>query len=269
MKVLVTGSNGFIGSNFVTAAHKMWDVTCMVKNNIDRLPIGVPIVRHDLSEPFYTEEKYDVVVHVAACPSAKECIDNPQLGMDNIKQTFNILELCRRNSIPKLVFFSTCEVYGAEPDSVETDILKSFNMYGASKVAGEHMCSAYSHSYGIKTILLRILNVWGPGTQEERFAYKIEKAFREQEKPHFVLHSHATKRWIHVDDVTAKTIELILKEDLPVCDAVNIVGAESITLENFIKNFGSNFTIEYKNDRSGGYQIESNARGEKFNAYFQ
>ena len=267
MKLLITGSNGFLGRNivkYIIDHFPGWNLTCLVRSQAANIP-GVRFVKWDLVNPIEITEAFDVVVHIAGCPSSRECIQDPSLGMNNIIHTFNILELCRKNKIPKLLFFSSCEVYGKGGESLkETDILNSVNMYGASKVAGEHMCAAYSSSYGIECAALRIMNTWGDWCQEDRFASIVQKAFKEQERPHFIIQSTARKRWIHVSDLCEKTVRLIQKELPEKFTVFNVAGDENLTLEEFIGKFGTNFSVEYKiKPFVKGYEPGFNADGSK------
>lgn len=267
MKVLITGSNGFLGRNilkYIIDHFSDWKLTCLVRSPSAGIP-GVHFIRHDLVEPIEIEETFDAVLHIAGCPSSRECIQEPSLGMNNIIHTFNILELCRKNKIPKLLFFSSCEVYGKGGESLkETDILNSVNMYGASKVAGEHMCAAYSSSYGLECAALRIMNTWGDWCQEDRFASIVQRAFKEHERPHFIIQSTARKRWIHVNDLAEKTIKLIQKELPEKFTVFNVAGDENLTLEEFIRKFGTNFSVEYNiKPFVKGYEPGFNADGSK------
>lgn len=247
MRVLLSGATGFVGGALKRHLESAsWDVTCTGRT--------VP-------EDAY----FDVIVHAGACPSAAECIADPAKGRDNITTTFNLLEFCRRNKIPKFVFMSTCEVYGRTLCTVDEDApLASFNMYGASKVAGEHMCMAYAHSYNINVVILRVMNVWGPGCHPDRFPSIIERAFREQATPHFKLQTRVKKRWIHVNDLAEKTRRLIELENLPRVEIFNVTGPENLDLVNFISKFGKNFTYEYiDGTRGNGYQNDLSADGSK------
>lgn len=268
MKVLITGANGFLGVNivnYIIDKFPHWDLTCIVHVAHDKIPSGVRVLHHDLSIPLNMDETFDVIVHAAACPSSRDCIKNPSLGMNNIIHTFNILEMCRKNKVPKLIFFSSCEVYGRGSDTLkETDVLQSVNMYGASKVAGEHLCAAYAHSYGVQCVALRIMNTWGPHCQPERFASIVQKAFETQECPHFVIETTARKRWIHVKDLAHKTTDLIQVELSDVFTVFNVVGDENLTLEEFITKFGKKFTVEYNlKTLEQGYEPGFNADGSK------
>jgi UDP-glucuronate 4-epimerase len=248
MRVLLSGSTGFVGGALKThLMNRSWDVVCIENRQIPE------------------DAFFDVIIHAGACPSAVECIAEPTKGLNNITFTFELLEFCRRNKIPKFVFMSTCEVYGRTMTQVDEDApLESFNMYGASKVAGEHMCMAYSHSYGIQTIILRIMNVWGPGCHPDRFPSVIERAFKEREVPHFKLQTRVKKRWIHVDDLIEKTRQIIEVQNLPLTETFNVTGPENLDLPNFISKFGKNFTFEYKEGtRGNGYQNDISADGSK------
>lgn len=269
MKVLVTGANGFIGVNIVhhiLEVYPNWSLTCLVKSSQDNIPEHVKVIKHDLNQPLdCMDESFDVCVHAAACPSSRDCIKNPGLGIQNIIQTYNVLEFCRRTCVPKLIFMSSCEVYGRGSDNLkETDLLYSVNMYGASKVAGEHICAAYARSYGMQCIALRIMNTWGPYCQKERFASIVERAFETQECPHFVIETMARKRWIHVKNLAQKTIDLMRAEWTEPFDVFNVVGDENVTLEEFISRFGINFTVEYNlKTLENGYEPGFNADGTK------
>jgi len=272
MKVLVTGANGFIGANivhYIIENYPDWDLTCMVHKAREKIPTHVRVIHHDLSKPVSLDGTFDVCIHTAACPSSRECISNPSLGMENITQTFHVLEMCRVLKVPRVIFFSSCEVYGRGHDNLqETDMLASINMYGASKVAGEHMCEAYAHSYDMKCISLRVINTWGPYCQKERFASIVQHAFKTQDCPHFVIETMSRKRWIHVHDVAKKTTGLVCSEWTDAYNAFNIVGDENITLEEFISKFGKNFTCEYKPKKERGYGTGFNANGTKLAHFF-
>lgn len=211
MKILVTGSKGYIGSNMVTYLrdYMKWDVV--------------------VSE----EEGVDAVVHLAACSSSRVCFEKPERAMENIESAYKILEFCRRTGA-KLVFFSSCEVYSPK------------NMYAASKLAGEHMCSAYFYSYGVRSVVLRLINTYG-GTncQPDRFPSIVKKRFEEETCPHFIVHTKQKKSWIHVDDVCKRVAQILQRKDLTF-ETLDLVGEEDLTIQEFISSkFGTNFTWEY------------------------
>ena len=101
------------------------------------------------------------------------CKDFPRTAFDvNIAGTFNVLEACVNNHIKKLIWSSSASVYG---DAVEIPMKEDHpfnnkNFYGATKIAGEAMATAYNDRYGLQVIGLRYMNVYGPG-QDQYAAY--------------------------------------------------------------------------------------------------
>lgn len=108
----------------------------------------------------------DVVVHFAANTGVGPSVEHPRLDMEaNVIGTFNYLEACRANKVPRFVFASSGAPAGeVEPPIHEEIAPHPVSPYGASKLAGEGYCSAYFRTYGINTVILRFGNVYGPGS---------------------------------------------------------------------------------------------------------
>ena len=138
-------------------------------------------------------------------------------------------------------------------------------MYGASKVACEHMCSAYYHSYGISTVAIRLLNTYGPYCQKERFPSIIKKKFETECKPHFILSNKTAKRWLDIEEM-ARRVVFIIKNMPEGFEIFNFVGDENLTLVEFIDKLSDSkeFTYEYMKEDISGYHHEGNADGSKF-----
>jgi len=267
MKILLTGANGFVGINILNEIimNTTWEVICLINKNEDKIPKIVQKI-YNLN----IDEKFDIIIHAGANSSSKSCIDNPNFALnDNIIPTFNILEFARKNNCKKIIFLSGCEVYGySTSKSNEKDMLISRNMYGASKVAGEHMCSAYFHSYGISCVIIRLLNTYGPHCQPERFPSIIQKKFETEEIPHFILTNTTTKRWLDITEMAKRIVFLVTNMEVGV-DIFNFVGDDDLTLVEFIQKLSNNkpFTFEYKIDTLSGYNPNYNADGTKFNEF--
>jgi len=93
------------------------------------------------------------------------CYEYPRAAFEvNIKGTFNVLEACLNNNIKKLVFSSSASVYGnaVEIPMTEDHPYNNRTFYGATKIAGEHMCRAFNERYGLNYVGLRYMNVYGP-----------------------------------------------------------------------------------------------------------
>lgn len=186
-KCLVIGGAGFIGS-FVVAE--------LLKENVKQVVIYDNLARgkkeyleESLKDPrciFYPAggdiREIDVLndamkgmdyVFCLAALWLLHCKDYPRTAFDvNIAGTFNVLEACVKNNIKKLVWSSSASVYG---DAVELPMTESHpfnnrNFYGATKIAGEAMATAFNDRYGLQVIGLRYMNVYGPH-QDQTAAY--------------------------------------------------------------------------------------------------
>jgi UDP-glucose 4-epimerase len=117
-------------------------------------------------------EGADGVFHFAAL-WLLQCHEFPQAAFDvNVRGTFNVLEACRKKKVKRLVYSSSASVYGdavTEPMG-EDHPFNNRTFYGATKIAGEAMLTAYAHRYGLQAVGLRYMNVYGP-RQDYKGAY--------------------------------------------------------------------------------------------------
>jgi UDP-glucose 4-epimerase len=186
-RVLVIGGAGFIGS-FVVAELLKEDVKeVIVFDNFSRgkksylaeslrddrckiFPYGGDIRETDILGA--AMEGIDYVFCLAAM-WLLHCKDYPRTAFDvNIAGTFNILEACVKHKVKKLIWSSSASVYGdaVEVPMTETHPFNNKNFYGATKIAGEAMATAFNDRYGLQVIGLRYMNVYGPH-QDQTAAY--------------------------------------------------------------------------------------------------
>lgn len=186
-KILVIGGAGFIGS-FVVAELLKEDVaeviiydnfargkkgylaTSLLDSRCKVFPFGGDIREVDILNK--AMEGVDYVVCLAAM-WLLHCKDFPRTAFDvNIAGTFNVLEACVKNNIKKLIWSSSASVYGdaVQLPMTEEHPFNNKNFYGASKIAGEAMATAFNDRYGLKVIGLRYMNVYGPH-QDQTAAY--------------------------------------------------------------------------------------------------
>ena len=186
-KILVIGGAGFIGS-FVVAELLKEDVAeVVVYDNFARgersylteqlkdprcsiFPIGGDIRDLDILDAAFQGK--DFVISLAAM-WLLHCKDYPRTAFEvNIAGTFNVLEACVKHNIKKLVWSSSASVYGdaVELPMTENHPFNNKNFYGASKIAGEAMATAFNDRYGLPVIGLRYMNVYGPH-QDQTAAY--------------------------------------------------------------------------------------------------
>lgn len=182
-KILVTGGAGFIGGFVVKELLKEDIAEVIIYDNFTRgkmeniqeslkdkrcriFPNGGDIRDTDILN--LAMKNVDYVFHLAAM-WLLHCKDFPRTAFDvNIKGTFNVLEACVNNNIKKLIYSSSASVYGdaVEVPMTEEHPFNNKNFYGATKISGEAMCTAYNDRYGLKIIGLRYMNVYGPGQDQ-------------------------------------------------------------------------------------------------------
>lgn len=184
-KIVVVGGAGLIGSHTVDLLLEEKVAEVVVFDNFERgsrenlefalMDPRLGVVHGDLCDPAQLEEVFDGVdgvFHFAAL-WLLHCQEHPRDGYDtNVTGTFNLLEACVGAGVDRLVFSSSASVYG---DAVEEPMTEShpFNnttVYGATKIAGEAMATAFHHRDQLDFVGLRYFNVYGP-RQDYRGAY--------------------------------------------------------------------------------------------------
>ena len=229
--ILVIGGAGFIGSFVVSELLKHPVQKIIVYDNFARgnksylveqlkdercsiFPFGGDIREIDILNT--AMEGMDYVISLAAM-WLLHCKDYPRTAFDvNIAGTFNILEACVKNNIKKLIWSSSASVYGdaIELPMTEDHPFNNKNFYGATKIAGEAMATAFYDRYGLKVIGLRYMNVYGPH-QDQTAAYtgvvpimlnKIEA----NEAPTINGDGSQAYDFIYVEDVARSNVQALL-----------------------------------------------------------
>lgn len=146
------------------------------------------LVRGDLCdaalvERLFAENKFDIVVNLAAQAGVRYSIDNPRAYLEsNLVGFFNILEACRHHLVKHLVFASSSSVYGGNekvPFSEADQVDHPVSLYAATKKSNELMAHAYSKLYGIPSTGLRFFTVYGPMGRPDMAYFKFANTLRE------------------------------------------------------------------------------------------
>jgi len=186
-KLVVIGGAGLIGSHTVDQllqedvreiviydnfCRGTWDnLTAALKDpRVKVFEIGGDICQSDVLAAAL--KGADGVFHFAAL-WLLQCHEFPRSAFDvNIRGTFNVIEACVQQGVKRLIYSSSASVYGdaVEEPMTEDHPFNNTNFYGATKVAGEQMCRAFYHRYGLNYAGLRYMNVYGP-RQDYRGAY--------------------------------------------------------------------------------------------------
>lgn len=226
MKVLVTGSNGTIG-------------TRLCETLIDQgkhLVTGIDVVKeryHETVRELTTQAdlrfgtgtdlltnlaagwKPNVVVHLANHARVANLVKDPCLAAENMMINFNVLEACRRAGVKKVIFGSSREVYG-NTSTIRTEgvnetpvyISDCISPYSASKMSGEALCHAYAECYGMDFTILRFSNVYGMYDFSDRVIPRWIQCIDEC-KPMELYGSEKTLDFTYIDDTIAGIIGVI------------------------------------------------------------
>ena len=225
---LITGGCGFIGSNLI---RNMIDsgvapeqITVLdnfsgLKSDtlMSKFGSGVNVVQgdvRDLEIVNQTLKNIDTVIHLAASTSVDLSVAEPHLDFHhNATGTLNVLQSCCINAVKRFVFASSSAVLGeAEPPIHENLAPRPISPYGASKLAGEAYCSAFTHSYGLETVCLRFANVYGPGAANSRAIVPNFIASALSGAPLTINgDGSATRDYVYVDDLCEAIISAATK----------------------------------------------------------
>ena len=232
-KILVIGGAGFIGSFVVTELLKYPVKEVVIYDNFARgnkqyleeqlkdercsiFPFGGDIRETDILDTAVQGKDY--VISLAAM-WLLHCKDYPRTAFNvNIAGTFNVFEACVKHNIKKLIWSSSASVYGdaVELPMTEDHPFNNKNFYGASKIAGEAMATAFNDRYGLKIIGLRYMNVYGPH-QDQTAAYtgvvpimlnKIEA----NEAPSINGDGSQAYDFVYVEDVARSNVQALLSD---------------------------------------------------------
>ena len=232
MKILVTGSAGFIGSAVALRLLERGDTVIGIDNHntyYDPAIKEARLARHT-NHPNYTHLRIDLadrssieaaftahkpqrVVNLAAQAGVRYSIDNPLAYIDsNIVGFAHILEGCRNHGVEHLVYASSSSVYGASttmPFSIHQNVDHPLSLYAASKKANELMAHTYSHLYGLPTTGLRFFTVYGPWGRPDMALFKFTKAIFAGEPIQVFNHGKHRRDFTYVDDIVEGIIRTL------------------------------------------------------------
>lgn len=278
MLIAVTGGCGFIGANLVRLlldrgfSVKVLDNLSAGKK--ENLPAYADLIVGDIRDPKAVQDtvrRANAVVHLAARTSVMDSVADPETCFEvNVRGTLNLLEAAVRSRVQSLVFASSNAALGEQPAPVhEAMAPRPSSPYGASKLAGEALCSAFSNSYGLKTTSLRFANVYGPySSHKTSVVAKFVRQLREGKKLTVYGDGTQTRDFIHVYDV-CEAIYLALRE--PKATGLYQIGSGVPTsvlslIKMILEIAGHTADIEYLPPRAGeirhSYALIDRARAE-------
>ena len=254
MRILVTGGAGFIGSHLVgkllAARHAVVILDDFnnfydpqIKHaNIAGFARDVTVCQVDLRDGaavrnLFHREKVDAIAHLAARAGVRPSIQHAQLYCDtNVSGTLHLLEAARVTGVERFIFASSSSVYGASktiPFSEEQHLIQTLSPYGATKVAGEFLCSTYSHLYQMRIVALRYFTVYGPRQRPDLAIHQFTRRIYAGQ-PIDQFGDGSTRRdYTYIDDVIQGTMAALQYQG-PLYDVFNLGESETIQLKELI-----------------------------------
>lgn len=278
MKYFITGSCGFIGSNFVRKIYnlkkesKNVNKICSIDkmeqnftknnyyiNNYHSFYMG-DITNSLLINNILELEKPDCIIHFAAESHVDKSIEDPSKFINsNILGTQVLINAALKYNIKKFIYISTDEVYGqlnSESDTPWTEdaIPNPRNPYSATKLSGEHLIKAAHETYGLNYLITRCCNNFGPRQSNKNFIPKIIKSIMLNEKMPIYGEGKQIREWIYVED-HCKAIAHLAESEI-INETFNVsTGWEISNLEMFgtIANLmgKGHDLVEFVKDRPG------------------
>jgi UDP-glucuronate 4-epimerase len=232
MKVLITGSAGFIGSALALRLLERGDEVIGIDNLNDYYDVslkqarlqrtadyeGYTDVRIDLEDregvaAVFREQQPQRVVNLAAQAGVRYSLENPHAYVDtNLVGFTNILEGCRHNSVEHLVYASSSSVYGANtsmPFSVHDNVDHPVSLYAASKKANELMAHTYSHLFALPTTGLRFFTVYGPWGRPDMALFLFTRHILAGEPIDVFNYGNHRRDFTYIDDIVEGVVRVI------------------------------------------------------------
>jgi UDP-glucuronate 4-epimerase len=234
MKVLVTGTAGFIGSHVAERLLARGDEVVGLDNLSDYYDVtlkkarlarfadrpGYTHIQADLAdrnamERAFAEHRPQRVVHLAAQAGVRYAAENPHVyTSSNVTGFLHVLEGCRQHGVEHLVFASTSSVYGANtamPFSEHKSAEHPLTLYAATKKANEQMAHSYAHLYGIPATGLRFFTVYGPWGRPDMALFLFTRAILAGEPIRVFNHGRHKRSFTYVDDIVEGVIRTLDK----------------------------------------------------------
>ncbi|MCE2928451.1 MAG: dTDP-glucose 4,6-dehydratase [Candidatus Caenarcaniphilales bacterium] len=274
-KILITGGNGFIGTNFIHLLYEtypdleIFNLDCLdfkiTADNHKHLDakryhhIHASLLDKDVLNDLFAKNKFSQVINFAAKSHVDNSIKDPEIFVtNNVLGTQRLLDLALKFETPRFLHISTDEVYGSlgfdDPSTTESSPLEPNNPYSASKAGADCLVRSYQVTYKMPCLITRSSNNFGPYQYPEKFIPVIlSKALKNQKIPVYGQGQNM-RDWIFVLD-NCRAVDLVRRKGL-VGEIYNIPGYKEITNIDLVKAIlkvldKAEDLIEFVEDRKG------------------
>ena len=265
--ILIFGGLGFIGKNLakkICKRNKLYIIDKNKNNNLLNYP-NIKVINStidDLNKYNHILKKINFIFHFAGHVGKNLKIKESELVINEIKNFYSISNILRKNKKIKIIYASSCQVYGINKKSYkakEDDPLLANTSYGISKIIAEFILKDLSRRYSIPVVCLRFFNVYGPGQGADMAIPNfISNAKRNL---NITIHGNGyqIRDFLYIDDC----IEVILKaaKKINQYEIINVPGGETIDIINLVKMIkkltNSKSKIQYKKIEPGSQIFRS------------
>jgi UDP-glucuronate 4-epimerase len=232
MNIMITGAAGFIGSTLALRLMARGDAVYGIDNMNDYYDVRLKEARlarltpnpkfkfqkldiadRDGMARLFREQRFDVVMNLAAQAGVRYSIENPHAYVDaNIVGFVNVLEGCRHSGVKHLVFASSSSVYGANtklPFSEHDNVDHPVSLYAASKKANELMAHTYAHLFKLPCTGLRFFTVYGPWGRPDMALFKFTKGIIEGQPIPVFNQGKMVRDFTYIDDIVEGVVRTI------------------------------------------------------------
>ncbi len=189
-----------------------------------------------LSQPEIYQQAYQAVINLAARAGVRQSMEDPWVYMDtNSTGTLNLLEVCRRQGIPKFILASTSSIYGADaplptPETADSD--HPLQPYAASKKSAEVMSHVYHVLYSIDVSVVRYFTVYGPAGRPDMSMFRFAQWISEGRPLRLNGDGEQSRGFTYVDDIARGTIQALKPLGYEI---INLGGHETIKINELIR----------------------------------
>jgi len=269
MKILVTGTAGFIGFHVAQRLLARGDTVVGLDNlndyydpRLKRARLSqltenknfsfaqLELADRSAIESLFTKEKFQRVVHLAAQAGVRHSIEKPHIYVEsNVTGTLHVLEGCRHNKVEHLVFASTSSVYGLNtemPFSVHHGVDHPISLYAATKKANELMAHSYAYLYQMPVTGLRFFTVYGPWGRPDMALFLFTKAIIEGRTIDVFNQGNMIRDFTYVDDIAEGILRTLDKAPAadPQNKAAHLDPATSPAAPYRLYNIGNNNPVK-------------------------
>lgn len=242
MKILVLGSNGFIGSNVLQYFRKKYPETfgCDVTPPVIYDEKFLLLDRDNPQfEKVFLQNTFDVCINASGSGNVSYSIDHPDEDYKlNAKNVYDMLHaISKFNMQCRFLNFSSAAVYG-NPESLpitEKSRTKPLSPYGFHKLISEQMCAEFFHLHKIRTCSMRVFSAYGEGLRKQLF-WDIYQKSKDQDKVQLFGTGDETRDFIHILDLLA-AIESIINQNKFEADIVNVASGNPVPIKKAAETF--------------------------------